>query len=168
MIACVTNSNSRRHYIASQISKIHLPKQHSLKFCITMQKKNTEQRIYLITYQFERENISTPPPPHLLTTTLPPNLCQILSVSTHPNYYTPPQNYEFEIKCLPPLLINSTPLQSYNQEGEYCACVIKYDAHLSAIRLNHYKSRKSSMKQSIPKTAKDLTDIKMKFKLSII
>ena len=33
------NSSSRRHCIASQISKIHLPKQDPLKLCITMQKR---------------------------------------------------------------------------------------------------------------------------------
>ena len=56
--------------------------------------------MYLIMYQFQRENISTSPTPPFISD--PPNLYQILSVSALPNYYDPPKLriWKFEIKCL--------------------------------------------------------------------
>ena len=131
MTACLTNSNSRRHCISSQISKIHLPKQDSLKLYITMLKNNAEHRMHQIMYQFQRENISTPfPPPRLLTT--PQGMsnlkCQVSQLTQ--TITSPSPNYEFEIKFLTP--INSSPLQ---QEGES-----KYSNEISKLARSSCKS----------------------------
>ena len=97
-------------------------------------KKNTERRMYLIMYQFQRENISTTPTLPFISD--PPNLYQILSVSALPNYYDTPKLriWKFEIKCLtshPRTPINSTPRSPTVKKGRVCFLVsFTFSTHL--------------------------------------